>query len=699
MNGLTFAEPWWFWGAGLLIPLFVLRLWAHLRAGGRLPGLVSPRLAHRLINGATQSRRWAIFSLQALALFCLFAALARPQLGFEEIESETEARNLLIAIDTSRSMLSDDLPPDRLSRTKLAAKDIVLSLPDDRIGLIAFAGKPFLQAPLTVDHEAILESIDQLDTEIIPRGGTNLSAAVTLAIETVEEAKLGPSALVLFSDGEALEGLDEVENVRDRAEKAGLKLLTVGVGTSGGSIIPAVNEDGEAIPGEFVKDETGQVVRTRLTPESLQALAAKGGIYSHLGGGASLTDVVARICGHLAATREEAGTQRRPIERFLWPLGTAFGLLVLSHLLPLFWLKPARATGAVLSKRGVMAALVFLPSFCSSQLLAESVSGVAAKAKEAMEANERALAEESSPRQRSFLQMQIGAQAYRAGDFERAAEAFGHALVEGHGRYDSTALYNLGNTLFRKGETALSPRQNPDQIQSLTENAGVETTIRDWEGAIEHFESSLALEPGNQMTAHNLEYVRKRLEELKQQKEQQEQEQQQEQKEEDNKEQEDPQKQDQKQDEKKDDNSSSQDSSSDNQDPQKDPGKDGQDPQSPGQTPPDPPKDPSDSPKDPQNPGEDRKDDSADQQPQPESPENPQDPKEAPSDGKLEANPNEAQPSSPGQANSASQAEQQKNPDTGYAPTEARQLLDALADETEVRPLLAPSRGEKFKNW
>ncbi|MCB1206764.1 MAG: VWA domain-containing protein, partial [Verrucomicrobiae bacterium] len=522
MNGLTFAHPVWLWGAVLIVPLAALRLWAHLRAGGRLPGLVSPRLAHRLINGATQSRRWTIFCLQAVALLGIFAALARPQLGFEEIESETEARNLLIAIDTSRSMLSDDLPPNRLSRTRLAAKDIVLSLPDDRIGLIAFAGKPFLQAPLTVDHEAILEAIDQLDTEIIPRGGTNLSAAVNLALETVEEAKLGPSALVLFSDGEALEGLDEVENVRERAEKAGLKLLAVGVGTSGGSIIPAVNEDGEPIPGEFVKDENGQVVRTRLTPESLQALAAKGGVYFHLGGSASLTEVVSRIREHLAATREEAGTQRRPIERFLWPLSVAFGLLVLSHLAPLFWLKPVRKSASPSpARRSVAALILFLFSLVPGQLPAESVPGVAAKATEAMEATERALAEESSPRKRSFLQMQIGAQAYRAGNFEKAAEAFGSALAEGRGRYDSTALYNLGNTLFRRGETALTPRQNPDEVQSLTGNAGIETTIRDWEGAIEHFESSLALEPGNQMAAHNLDYVKQRLEELKKQQEQQ----------------------------------------------------------------------------------------------------------------------------------------------------------------------------------
>lgn len=713
MNGLVFAQPDWFWGGLVLLPLLVLRIWSHLGVSRRLPGLVSPRLSHRLINGATQARRWTVFTLQSLAILCLLTALARPQLGFEETENEVEARNLILAIDTSRSMLSDDLTPNRLDRAKLAAQDIILSLPDDRIGLIAFAGKPFLQAPLTVDHEAVLEAIEQLDTEVIPRGGTNLSAAVNLALETVKEAKLGPSALVLFSDGEALEGLAEIERVRDEASAAGLTLLAVGVGTAGGSIIPDVDENGQPIPGEFVKDENGQVVRTRLTPEPLQALASKGGAYVHLGGAASLTQVVEQIRSGLASSREEAGTTEKPIERFLWPLSAAFILLVLSHLAPLFWLKPSPAKSRSLMKsgRGAVAAVAVAtllpiagPAFAESEAPLDTADAVAVL--------ERALAEERSPEDRAFLQLRIGAEAYQSGNYEKAVDAFGGAAAEGSPRYEGIAFYNLGNTLYRRGETALSASSrapsNPDQVQSLSAPGDAMTTaIREWEGAVEHYETALGLDPDNTRIAHNLDYVKKRLEELKkrQQEQQEQQQKQDQQKDQDKKDDEQQKKEDES---KKDESQQNQDQNQQgNQEPQDQDSSSGdskpedQKGEDPGQSKPeDPsqPKDPSDSPEDSGQGDSEGKDQPPGEQQQPDAGQNPPEEPETPQDGKLEANPNQAQP---GQANGNPAQGQplQRNPETGYAPTEARQLLDALADETEVKPILPKARGERFKNW
>lgn len=716
MNGLVFAQPEWFWGNLVLLPLLVLRIWSHLGTSRRLPGLVSPRLAHRLINGATHARRWTVFVLQSLAILCLLLALARPQLGFEETENEIEARNLLLAIDTSRSMLSDDLAPNRLDRAKLAAQDIVLSLPDDRIGLIAFAGKPFLQAPLTVDHEAILEAIEQLDTEVIPRGGTNLSAAVNLALESVKEAKLGPSALVLFSDGEALEGLEEIEHIRGRAAEAGLALITVGVGTIAGSIIPEVDENGQAVPGVFVKDERGQVVRTRLTPEPLQTLAAKGGAYLHLGGPTSLTQVVEQVRSGLAATREDAGKTEKPIERFLWPLSFAFGLFVLSHLVPLFWLKPSSAVArANLRNRRALAAWAWLGlSLVSASIRAEA-DGIATNA-DAITVLERALAEETSAEQRAFLQLRLGAEAYRGGNFEKAADAFGGAAAEGSPRYEGIAFYNLGNTLFRRGETALTSLAkapgNPDPLQSLSAPGdAVSRALREWEGAIEHYETALSIDPDNTRIAHNLEVVEKRLEELKKQQEelQEQQKKDEEKKDQEKKEDNEAEQKDDSQkddsDQKQDQDQQDQDSTSGEENPKDQKGdKQGeqpQDSQKPGEKPGDPKdqKAQPDSPKDQEKGGSPGEQKPPGQNQQPDPGQTPPEPPESPQDGKLEAKPNQAQP---GQANANSTQGQPmpRNPETGYAPTEARQLLDALADETEVRPRLpSPARGEKFKNW
>jgi Ca-activated chloride channel homolog len=750
MNGLTFAQPVWFWGLLVLIPLVVLRAWAHWHAARRLPGLVAPRLASRLISGSSHSRRWTVFSLHCLALAATLTALARPILGFTEIETETDARNLIIAIDTSRSMMADDLPPNRLTRAQLAAKDIILSLPDDRVGLIAFAGRPFVQAPLTVDHEAVLEAIDQLDTEIIPRGGTNLSAATKLALETFKEAKLEQSALVLFSDGEALEGIDQVEKIRDEAAAAGMSILTVGVGTAEGAIIPEVDDNGVPVPGLFVKDDQGQVVRTRLVADALQALSSRGGAYVHLGGKASLTRVVEQIRQGLASSREESETRLRPIERFMWPLSAAVAFLVLAHLLPLFWLKPA--PGRNVNPASVKRLATSLALFAGSILFAtgpaaarDSInSGFEAYQESdyaaAIEAYEGALTERHTAKDRTRLHMGIGAAAYRMGNFERAAEAYGQALVEGNETLRSQTHYNLGNTLFRQGEAGLKPAPqapDPDQPQNLSgKSATLEDTIRDWEASIGHFETTLSLDPDNHLAAHNLELVKKRLEELKKQKEE-EQKKEEEKKKEDEKKEEKDDKEEKKEDEKKEDEKKEDEKKEDEKkedekkedkgdkeqpkdengdgkpdDQQQEPGK--EDPKNPGgdqpkddQAPGDPkegegekpdPKDPSDKPqpddgkpgdqKPPQNPGQNTP-------PQP----------DAPQDGELEANPNQEQPGqSPenqpqGKPGEAQAAEKMMNPTTGYSPSEARQLIDSLADETEVRPLVQPTRGEKFKNW
>lgn len=723
MNDLTFAQAQWFWGGLLLLPLLALRLRAHFQSRRRLTGLVSPRLAHRLVNGASQARRWVAFLLRSLALAFVLAALARPQWGYEEIESEVDARNLLIAIDTSRSMLSDDLAPNRLERAKLAAKDIILSLPDDRIGLLAFAGKPFLQAPLTTDHEAVLEAIDQIDTEIIPRGGTNLSAAAALAIDTMKELNAGSAVLVLFSDGEALEGTDEIEATRQRAELAGLGIITVGVGTAQGSIIPELDDEGALVPGAFVKDENGQVVRTRLVPESLQKISTEKGRFHHLGGPDSLTEVVDRIREGISVSREETETAKRPIERFLWPLSASVILLVLSHLLSLLWLKPSPAQRRPATKRRalVASALALLALPVPGRSVDPLRGGAEAFAREdfagALSAYDDALAGAEAAGTRSRLQMGVGAAAYRLENFERAAEAYGQAIAEGDPELRSEAHYNLGNTLFRRGEAILRPGvpggTDRDLIQALTSDPtdAMKRTESEWKGAIEHFEASLALDPDNPQAAHNRDYVKKRLEELEKQRQEQEkkdqEQQEQQQKEEEEKEKE------KEQDEKKD-------NEDPNQDEQK---KDGQNsPDSEGQKPPEDPgsdkgedgkgqkpppgdqseeKNPKGDPKEqspPDDSGEPNSDEPSKGDPPKPPGQEPADPPENPGDGKLEANPNQAQTPPPSSLD-GDPADRQPNPKTGYSPSEARQLLDALADETEVRPLLAPSKGEKFKNW
>ncbi|MDF1655958.1 MAG: VWA domain-containing protein [Verrucomicrobiales bacterium] len=704
MNSLSFHSPLWFWGLLVLIPLLALRIRAAVERRRKLPGLVSPRLQKQLVSNGSQTQRWIVFSFQSLALAATLTALARPQLGYEEVDSEIQARNLFLAIDTSRSMLATDLSPSRISRAKLAATDIVNSLPEDRIGLIAFAGRPFLQAPLTVDHEAIREALVQLDTEIIPRGGTNIAAAVDLALETIKEAEVEQSALVIFSDGEALEGSEEVEEVKRKASEASLSIISVGVGTHEGAIIPELDDRGIPLPGIFIKDEKGQVVRSRLDPAVLQSIASGGGLYVHLDGSTSLSRVVQQIQRGISTSREQSDSQLRPIERFMWPLGIGVACLIFAHLAPVLWTRVPSPTGLrTLSTNPIWIFAFLLVQTSTSSGEDALFSGHEAYQRrefdEAIQAYEGALAEKPSNNDRTRLNLAIGAAAFRKGDYERAAEAYGQALIEPKEGFREHAHYNLGNTLFRKGEAALAAlgqAANPDQLQNLEgPPEQIEAVLDQWESAVEHYESALTLNADSQKTAHNIEVVRKRIEELKKEQEKQEQEQQnQQQEEEKKKEEEQEEEKDEDEDKEEDDEESEGDESGDQSEDENGEGneEESDSDQNSGENEEESNSENEDKPEDKSESQDDDGEPSEPDSPEGQEPEQP----EPPGDGELEANPNQSQPENPQQMNPQ---EMQTNPETGYAPSEARQLLEALADETEVRPVLAPSRGENYKNW
>ncbi|MEO0414465.1 MAG: VWA domain-containing protein [Verrucomicrobiota bacterium] len=334
IDGLQFASPAWFWALFILIPLLALRIVSQVNSGRQTRTLIAERLRTKLIDSGTTAIKWTAFFFNLLALVAVITALARPQWGEEEVEAASEGRSIIIAMDTSRSMLATDLVPNRLIRAQLAAKDLVSASGNDRIGIIAFAGRAFLQAPLTLDHASVIESIDQIDTEIIPRGGTNLTEAIKVALEAFEEAESGNSALVIFSDGEALEGLEEVEAIKAKAAEAKMTVITVGVGTESGSIIPELGPSGAPIPGEFIKDSEGNVVRSRLDATALRQLVRPGN-YLQLGGRASLLQAVDRIKTSLHATDREEESSTLPIERFIWPLGFALVCFILAYFVPL----------------------------------------------------------------------------------------------------------------------------------------------------------------------------------------------------------------------------------------------------------------------------------------------------------------------------------------------------------------------------
>src|SRR5437764_15045654 len=226
-------------------------------------------------------------------------------------------------------MLSNDVQPNRLDRVKLAVQDLINELQGDRVGLIAFAGRAFLQAPLTIDYDAVVEAINDLDTKTIPEGGTNISSAIALATQSFGKSATGNRALIIFTDGEELSG-DAVKMAKDAAD-AGVLIFTVGVGTPQGSLIPITGDDGQTA---LVKDSAGQVVKSKLDDKHLREIAqATGGFYIHLESGPrTMQQVQTEGLAKMQAAEMDVRLSRRPIERYEWPLSGALVALALSIL-------------------------------------------------------------------------------------------------------------------------------------------------------------------------------------------------------------------------------------------------------------------------------------------------------------------------------------------------------------------------------
>lgn len=316
------------WLIALLPAALAFFVWAFRRRREALRRFADLRLLPALAPDLDERRqRWrAGMWLTALALLVL--ALAGPKWGFHWEEVRREGVDIIIALDTSRSMLAEDVKPNRLGRAKLAVEDLVKQLRGDRIGLVAFAGSAFVQCPLTLDYEAFTESLRAVEVGIIPKGGTALGEAIDAAVEAFEGHQGKHEALILITDGEDHEG--QLEEATKQAANQGIKIYTVGIGTAEGDLIP-ITVDGQQT---FVKDRKGQVVKSRLDDDALKKIATDtNGAYVHAEGPSLGLDVVYNdYVGKMEKRELKSTMERRFEERFQIPLLLAVALFALEPL-------------------------------------------------------------------------------------------------------------------------------------------------------------------------------------------------------------------------------------------------------------------------------------------------------------------------------------------------------------------------------
>ena len=231
VSDFSFESPLWLW-ALLIVPfLGALFLWSERRSQRRLVQLIrAPRLRSQLTGASSVTRRRLRFALLVAGLAACIVAMAAPRLGFELLEAHRRGLDVIVIVDVSKSMLSTDVPPSRLERAKLAIQDLADQLGGDRLGLVAFAGSAFLQAPLTIDYDAIFDASRELDTDLIPLGGTNIGAAIDLALDAFGKAAAANRAIVLLSDGEPTSDSDQptASTPRRALARPALKSLPLG---------------------------------------------------------------------------------------------------------------------------------------------------------------------------------------------------------------------------------------------------------------------------------------------------------------------------------------------------------------------------------------------------------------------------------------------------------------------------------------
>ena len=413
-------------------------------------------------------------------------SLARPRWGYTWEKEKHHGRDILIAIDVSKSMLANDLSPSRLARAKLAAEDLIGQVPGDRVGLIAFAGTAFLQAPLTADHGAVLDALHELDTDIIPRGGTNIAEAIRTAVDAFGKGESDNRALVLFTDGEELEE-DAVQAAKNLNGAA--RIFTVGLGSAEGTVIAIPGENGQT---DYVKDSDGQIVKSRLDEPRLREIAqAANGFYVHLANGPPEMQQIVRD-GLNPMTEHDVNSEhrRRPIERYQWPLSAGLALLVGSLLIG----ERKRLPRAPAPALGVALLLA-----CFSAVASAKNPGLEAYEREDYKGASDSFDQQLQHRPDSpELQFDLGSAAYKIGDMDRAMQSFGNAITSKDPALREKAEYNLGNTLVQRG---IVQKEKPAEIQELR-------------NALQHYDAALQVQPQDANAKYNRDLVQKMIAEL-----------------------------------------------------------------------------------------------------------------------------------------------------------------------------------------
>ena len=503
---MSFASPQMLWLLLVFPPGLIVFFWWSWRVRQKLMAqFIQARLLPGLISGVSVTRQKVRAVLIIAAVTCLILALARPQWGYMQEEVDLRGLDIVVAVDTSKSMLATDIAPNRLARAKLAALDLINEAKSDRLGLVAFAGSAFLECPLTIDDAAYRQSVEALDVNTISEGGTAIGDAIDEAAKAYKEGD-NYKVLVLFTDGEDNQDEKAAVEAAQRAAKEGVHIFTVGVGTAAGDLLQIRDASGNP---EYIRDEQGNVVKSHLNEALLRQIAADAaGSYYSLSGANTIDALYQRSLAPLPKSQSKEQWIKRPYERYHWPLALGIVLLIAEIFFPerrpplrrgptkIFGIQRP-ASNVQPPAIAALLCLLLLPAAAQgspSTAMRDYSTGNFTNAQKEFER----LAEADKKGDYRFI-FNAGDAAYRATNYDEALKCFTSALNSQDVKLQQKAYYNIGNVQYRQGEQA----KDLDGVQQM------------WEQSIKSFQDAVALDKQDADAAHNLDFVKASVEMIK----------------------------------------------------------------------------------------------------------------------------------------------------------------------------------------
>jgi Ca-activated chloride channel family protein len=496
---MRFEHPNLLWLLLILPPSLVVFFWWSWRKKQKLlTQFVQARLLPALTVGISAARIKIRFTFLIFAVAFLIIALARPQHGFDLQEVEQRGLDIVVAVDTSKSMLVTDIAPNRLERAKLAALELMQDAKADRLGLVAFAGDAFLECPLTIDDTAFQQSVQALDVNSIPRGGTAIASAIQAAQAAFKEND-HYKAFVLFTDGEDNDSEAGALAAAQNAAKDGLKIFTVGIGTAPGDLIRVMDANGNP---DYVRDEQGNVVKSHLNEQLLQQIAgATGGFYLPLRGADTMDTLYERGLAPLPKSEGNEKLVKRYHEQFQWPLAATILLLLVEIFLP-ERKRETKAAGSITKTSAAKIAGLAIAVSILPNLIFASPSSAWRDYKVGNYTNALAEYERLAEIQTNDLRLvfNAGAAAYHATNYDEAVKDFTAVTLAPDLKLQQQAFYNLGNTLYRMGELKFAP--DSDGLNAMEEM---------WTNAVQSYAHAVQLNTNDADAAYNLVFVNRQI--------------------------------------------------------------------------------------------------------------------------------------------------------------------------------------------